>query len=65
VAGDPNKVVYSKYASRFIPRNFVIGPDGTILFESQGFEQPEFDEMVAIIERAVDGLEPVAGEDAA
>jgi peroxiredoxin len=65
VAGDPDKAVYSQYASRYIPRNFVIGPDGTILFESQGFEQQEFDEMVAIIERAVSGVEPAAGENAA
>ena len=65
VAGDPDKAVYSKYASRFIPRNFVIGPDGTILFESQGFERQEFDEMVSIIERAVAALEPAAGDEAA
>jgi peroxiredoxin len=62
VAGDPDKAVYSKYASRYIPRNFVIGPDGTILFESQGFEQPEFDEMISVIERAVAGLETAAGD---
>jgi peroxiredoxin len=60
VAGDPDKTVYSQYASRFIPRNFVIGPDGTILYESQGFARHEFDEMLAVIERAVAALEPPA-----
>ena len=57
VAGDPEMVAYSQYASRFIPRNFVIGPDGEILYQSQGFERPEFDEMVAVIAEAVDAIE--------
>ncbi len=55
-AGDPDKVAYDQYASRFIPRNFVIGPDGTILFQSQGFERGDFDRMIAVIEQAVDAL---------
>lgn len=52
-AGDPDKVAYDQYATRFIPRNFVIGPDGTVLFQSQGFERADFDSMVAVIEQAV------------
>jgi len=56
-AGDPDKVAYDQYASRFIPRNFVISPDGVILFQSQGFERDEFDEMIAVIEEAVAALE--------
>ncbi len=55
-AGDPEMVAYSQYATRFIPRNFVIGPDGTVLYQSQGFERPEFDEMVSVIEEAVEAL---------
>lgn len=56
VAGDPDRSVYSKYASRYIPRNVVIGPDGTVLFESQGFERDEFDTMIAVIERALESI---------
>ena len=56
-AGDPDKVAYDKYASRFIPRNFVISPDGVVLYQSQGFERDEFDEMIAVIEDAVSALE--------
>ena len=55
-AGDPEMVAYSQYATRFIPRNFVIGPDGTVLYQAQGFERPEFDEMVAVIEAAIAAL---------
>ena len=43
-------------ASRFIPRNFIIGPDGTILYQSQGYTRHEFDEMVEVIERAVGAI---------
>jgi peroxiredoxin len=52
-AGDPDKTAYDKYASRFIPRNFVIGPDGTVLYQSQGFERADFDRMIEVIEEAV------------
>jgi len=55
-AGDPEMVAYSQYASRFIPRNFVIGPDGIVLYQSQGYEPHEFEEMVKLIEEAVAGL---------
>ena len=55
-AGDPDKMAYDQYATRFIPRNFVIGPDGAILFQSQGFEREDFDRMVAVIEQAVSAL---------
>ncbi len=64
-AGDPDKVAYDQYATRFIPRNFVIGPDGTILFQSQGFERGDFDRMIAVIEGAVAVLEEPIEADAA
>jgi hypothetical protein len=51
-AGDPDMAAYSQYASRYIPRNFVIGPDGTVLYQSQGYERHEFEEMVTLIESA-------------
>ena len=55
-AGDPDMVAYSQYASRFIPRNFIIGPDGTILYQSQGYERRDFERMIEIIEQAVDAI---------
>ena len=64
-AGDPDKAAYDRYATRFIPRNFVIGPDGTILYQSQGFERPEFDRMVEEIEAAVAALETAEQPEAA
>ena len=64
-AGNPNKTAYDRYATRFIPRNFVIGADGTVLFQSQGFEREDFDRMVAVIEEAVADLEDTEQADAA
>ena len=55
-AGDPEMVAYSQYATRFIPRNFVIGPDGTVLYRSQGYERHDFVKMVEVIEQAVDAI---------
>ncbi len=56
-AGDPEMVAYSQYATRFIPRNFVIGPDGIVLYQSQGYEPHEFQEMVELIGVAVASIE--------
>jgi len=55
-AGDPEMVAYAQYADRYIPRNFVIGPDGVVLYQSQGYERHEFEDMVTLIERAVSAL---------
>lgn len=55
-AGDPEMIAYSQYADRYIPRNFVIGPDGVVLYQSQGYEAREFAEMVEIIDTAVEAL---------
>ncbi|MCP4895850.1 MAG: TlpA family protein disulfide reductase [bacterium] len=60
VAGDPERVAYGKYASQYIPRNVVVGPDGTIVFQSDHFEKNEFDEMVRLIETTLAEMEPAA-----
>jgi len=46
---DPERVAYAKYATAFIPRNFVVDREGTVVFQSQGFERPEFDAMIAVL----------------
>lgn len=50
VLADPKRQIYSKYAKKGIPRNFVIDKDGKIIFESIGYEKPEFDKMCKLIE---------------
>ncbi len=52
-AADLNRRVFAKFAEAYIPRNYVIGRDGTILFQSQGFERSEFDAMITVIDEAL------------
>lgn len=56
MAPDAEGSVYRLYAKEYIPRNFVIGPDGRVIFESVGYSPAEFDHLVAVIEREVGKL---------
>ena len=49
IAADPDRSIYRKFADAYIPRNFVIGKDGKVLFQCVGFEQKDFDKMIEII----------------
>ncbi len=53
IAADPKRQVYSKYAEKYIPRNYVIDKKGKIIFQSKGFTQKELDEMMELIEKAL------------
>lgn len=53
IAGDPKREVYGKFASQYIPRNVLIGKDGKILFQSVGFDKPEFERLIRAIESAL------------
>lgn len=50
VAWDGNKSIYKLFAEKFVPRNFIIGTDGRIAFESVGYTPEEFDVMIKRIE---------------
>ncbi|WP_372776610.1 peroxiredoxin family protein [Mangrovibacterium sp.] len=43
---DPKREIYSKYATQFIPRNFIIGKDGKISYSSIGFDEDEFENLL-------------------
>jgi len=53
-APDADRSVYDRFAEAYIPRNYVIDRDGTILYQSQGYEAAEFAAMVAAITTALD-----------
>jgi peroxiredoxin len=61
MAGDPTREVYALYAEHTIPRNVVVGRDGTILFQSIGFEPADFERMLQVLERAL-SEEPPSGD---
>lgn len=52
IAPDPKREVYSKFAEKFIPRNYLINREGKIVFQSIGFEKKEFEELI----NKIDGL---------
>lgn len=50
---DPKQDVYKKYASNYIPRNFIVGKDGKVIYVSVGYEPEEFNQMLKVIEQAL------------
>ncbi|MGE5395339.1 MAG: TlpA family protein disulfide reductase [Candidatus Saccharibacteria bacterium] len=46
---DPNRAIYSKFADQFIPRNFLISPEGKVLYSSIGFVEKDFDGLRQLI----------------
>jgi peroxiredoxin len=41
IATDPNRVAYAKYATKGIPRVYLIAPDGTIAYQLAGYHEEE------------------------
>jgi len=49
LAADPKREVYSKFASQYIPRNYVLDKNGKIIFQSVGFNQKDLEKMMKVI----------------
>ncbi|MEZ4388950.1 MAG: TlpA disulfide reductase family protein [Candidatus Krumholzibacteriia bacterium] len=52
-ATDPTRENYARFAEAHIPRNYVIGRDGRIVFQSVGYTAEEFAAMVGAVEGAL------------
>lgn len=50
-APDTGRVIYGRFAEKYIPRNVVVDQEGTIIYQSTGYEEEEFDNMLQLIER--------------
>ena len=50
---DPDQSIFNKFASNYIPRNFLIGKDGRIAYISVGFDEAEFQALIAEIKKAL------------
>lgn len=46
---DPKRAIYSKFADQFIPRTFLISPEGKVLYSSIGFVEKDFDDLKQLI----------------
>jgi len=50
IATDTKREVYAKFATEYIPRNFLIDPNGVVVFQSMGYSPAEFDKLIAKIQ---------------
>jgi peroxiredoxin len=50
-AADPQREVYKLFGNGGIPRSYVVGADGKILYQSVGYHPTEFDLMKKAIEK--------------
>ncbi len=48
---DSETKTYNLFASKYIPRNFVIGKDGKVKLATVGFSKEEFEKMILLIEK--------------
>ena len=53
-APDVDRAVFARYADAYIPRNYVIGRDGAIAYQGQGYEEKDFAAMVELIAAQLD-----------
>ncbi len=53
IAADPKREIYSKYATKYIPRNVVIDQTGIIVYQSVGYSEEEFGRMVGGVVNAL------------
>lgn len=50
---DPQQSIYDRYASNYIPRNFLIGRDGRIVLSSVGYDPDEFGRLIEAVEQTL------------
>ncbi len=48
---DPDRKIYSLFATASIPRNFVIDQQGNIVFMEEGYDEQSFQQLIIQIER--------------
>ena len=46
---DPDRKIYSLYAKQYIPRIVVVGEDGLILYQSMGYDEKGFSDLLALL----------------
>lgn len=50
---DEKRKIFSLFAEQSIPRNFVIAPDGKIIFESIGYTPKDFKKLLDVLARNI------------
>ena len=52
-AADPDKKIYSLFATKFIPRTYVIDRTGKIAHQTVGYDKAEFQQLIAAVRQAL------------
>lgn len=50
IAADPQRHIYQKFATKYIPRNILIDKSGKIAYQSVGFGEDEFQKLIQRVE---------------
>jgi peroxiredoxin len=50
---DPERAIYDLYASNFVPRTFIIGKDGKVVYRVAGYDEKSAEEVNAAIAKAL------------
>jgi len=50
---DPKREVFSKFAEKSIPRAYLFGKDGKLVYSSVGYTEEEFQKLLETIEKAL------------
>ena len=51
---DSARTVYDRYASNYIPRNFLIDKEGKVVLATVGYDDEEFDALIRTIEKTLE-----------
>lgn len=50
---DPEQLIYDRYASNYIPRNFLIDQRGKVVLAEVGYDHKEFEQLIRAIEKTL------------
>jgi len=59
IAADPERKIFGRFATQYIPRNYIIAADGKIAFQSVGYTEPEFKKLLEALDKE---LKKVSGK---
>jgi thiol-disulfide isomerase/thioredoxin len=51
IAADPERKIFGRFATQYIPRNYIIAADGKIAFQSVGYTEPEFKKLLEALDK--------------
>lgn len=50
---DKNRAVFASFAGNLIPRNYLIGKNGNVIYTSKGYSPEEFEQLLEALQKAL------------